>query len=103
MNSLLWSALFLNFGAAAAASLARIPRYNLSPLSYQIGWLLLLLGVPAGLFAIYLFVQAHGWGYGLLVWLGSGVLSQLLLMFLFEGLRTIVGMTCPRDFGPRIT
>jgi hypothetical protein len=91
MNISITTALLLNFSAIAGAMLARAPRYNLSPLSYQFGWLLLLVGAPAGLLAIYLFIESRGWGYGLLLWFGSAGLSHLLLIFLFEGMRTILG------------
>jgi hypothetical protein len=92
MTPQLWAALLLNVGAVAGAMLARVPRWNLSPMSRQIGPILLLLALPASLFAIYLFVQTRGWGYGFLAWFGSGGVSVMLLRFLFEGLRTIAGI-----------
>lgn len=91
MNSQLIAALLLNFSATAGAMVARTPRHSLSGVSHQFGWLSYLVGTPAGLLAIYIFVQTHGWGYGLLYWFGSGVLSHLFLQFIFEGLRTILG------------
>jgi hypothetical protein len=91
VNAQLIAALLLNFGATAGAMLQRNPRYNWSQLSHQLGWLLFLVGAPSGLLAIYLFIQSLGWGYGLLLWFGSGVLSVFLLGFFFDGLRTNIG------------
>ena len=91
MKGQLIAVLLLNISAIASAMLGRNPRYNWSQVSHQLGWLLFLVGVPGGLLAIYLFIQTYGFGYGLLLWFGSGGLSSFLLSFLFDGFRTIVG------------
>lgn len=91
MTQQLIAALLMNFGAIAGAMLMRNPRWNWSLLSRKLGWLLFLVGGPAGLLAIYLFVEERGWGYGLLLWFGSSGLSATALGFMFDGLRTIAG------------
>jgi hypothetical protein len=89
------AALLLNFGAVAGGNLAgKHPLLHMSPLTQKIGWILSYGGVLGGLLGIYLFIQIHGWGYGLAFWFGSCVLSFLVLraLPLLEGIRTIVGI-----------
>lgn len=94
MSEQLIGALLLNFGAAAGAMLMRIPKWDQSRMSRQVGWILLLGGGLGGFFAIYLFIHELGWLRGLALWFGSDGLSALALGVMLEGLRDYLRHRC---------
>jgi hypothetical protein len=93
MNVQLITAVLLTFNGAAAADLARVPRYNLSQMNHVVGPWFIVATLPGDCLAIYLFIKGYGVGYGLGYWAALATLSLISFKFMIDGFRTILGIT----------
>lgn len=95
MDDLTISALLLNFGALAGASIMRRPTHRRSAASLKLGPLLIALGTLAAFASLGLLFYSLGLVQGLLYWCGSAIAFSLLPVILqkWDGLITVGGLS----------
>jgi hypothetical protein len=86
------AAVLLLYGAGAMAANLRQEQWTKARITRMLEGALLIGGIIAGFFAIYLFIATNGWIFGILYLFGCMLLVDLANRFLDDAIRSVLGL-----------